>query len=151
LIWIAVMLPDMSDGVVFSNGGWAPYQGGLYPFESSFENGFPSLIQRNIVFPGSSTSTSQYQGYGVFVGHGAYSAEARQRVEVMRSARARNKETLLKQGKWTAQMESSAGPDFDLRYIWSLIQKDSLDNQKFGQVLTVPFVDCSPPAPRVSN
>lgn len=145
LLGIGVMLPDMSDGVVYSDGEWAPYKGGLYPFESRFDDGFPAVITRSLAFPGNSHSTGEYFGYMVFIGHGAYTDEARHRVEVMRSARARNKETLLKKGKWTAQMEASTGPDFELRYIWSLIQKDGIDNQKFGKVISIPIVDCSPP------
>jgi hypothetical protein len=144
LFGVAIMLADMSKGVVLTESGWDTYKGGLFPFASRYDNGFPAQIQRQIPFPGGGMTTSEFQGFGVFLGHGVYTPEAKKKVNDARDSLARNKELLVKMGKWNAQMESAQGRDHELRHIWSLIQKDAVDNKKFSQVFTIPFIDCTP-------
>ena len=60
-----------------------------------------------------------------------------QRRAMLNSVRAQR----IAAGTWSADYET------DDRYIWSLIQGDMVNNNKFGAVITVPFIDCTPPQP----
>lgn len=140
LFWIGVLTSDQGSGAVLTmDQGWIVYQGGLYPFQSRYDGGLPGTIAKTIAFPGDPLSTASYVGYSVYIGHGAYGGAAKLKVADRRSALNSVKAKLVAKGVWNSEYES------DDRYIWSLVQKDMVDNQKYASYLTVPYIDCSVP------
>lgn len=138
LFWLGVLTPDQRDGAVLTDQGWSAYHGGLYPFQARYDGGLPGVISLTVAFPGSELTTAGFVGYGVYVGHGAYTAQAMQAVASRRAALDRVRAKLIAAGTWSAEYDS------DDRYIWSLVQKNMMDSQKYGSVMTVPFIDCTP-------
>ena len=139
LFALGVMLPDKTNGSVLTKNGWELYKGGLYPFLYRYDNGLPASIPVSVPFPDGLLTTAAYVGYDVGVGHGAYTADARLKVADRRQALNSAKELLVAKGRWSSVY------DDDLQYIWSLVQKDAVDNQKYLKALTVPLIDCTLP------
>lgn len=140
LFWLGVLTPDKTNGAVMtSDQGWIAYQGGLYPFQSRYDGGLPGMISKTFPFPGNSLLTTDYVGYIVYTGHGAYGGEAKKKVADRRAALNSVKAKLVEKGVWNSEYEG------DDRFIWSLIQKDMVDNQKYGSYITVPLIDCTIP------
>jgi hypothetical protein len=143
LFWLGILSPDQTTGAVLTiDQGWAPYAGGLYPFQSRYDNGLPGAITLTLPFPSDpqnpTLTTAGYVGYGMYVGHGAYTAASQQMVANRRIMLNKIKPQRVAAGTWQADYDS------DDRFIWSLIQKDMVDNHKYGSILTVPFIDCTP-------
>lgn len=139
LLWMGMLSPDQASGAVMTEQGWwAGYQGGLYPFASRYDAGLPRNVSKAYVLPVSGYSTANYVGYGVYVGHGAYTAASKAKVQERRTLLDSIRAARIAAGKWNTDYDS------DDRYIWTLVQKDMTDRNKYGAVLTVPFVDCTP-------
>lgn len=136
-VFLGVLSPDQTSGAVMTESGWTNYQGGLYPYMSRFMGGLPGVVTTTMQFPGNSTSTAAFAGYAVYMGHGVYSAESQKKVQDRRATLNQAKPALIAAGTWNAEYDS------DDRYIWSLIQKDMVDNNKNGVILTIPPLDCS--------
>lgn len=144
LFWLGVLSPDQKIGAVLTEQGWTTYQGGLYPFQARYDNGLPGTISLTIPFPvdagSGSLSTSGFVGYSVYAGHGAYTQQSQQMVANRRTMLNSVRAQRIAAGTWSAQYES------DDMFIWSLIQKNMVENQKFGALITVPFIDCTLPS-----
>lgn len=138
LFWVGILSEDQTAGSVLTGRGWEDYQGGLYPYQSRFDGGLTHVINLSTILPGGSTNTAAWVGYKVYVGHGAYSQDSRQKVANRRAVLDSSKEKLVAKGGWRPEYET------DEYYIWTLIQKDMMDNKKYGPILIVPFVDCDP-------
>lgn len=136
LFWVGIISPDQKVGAVLTERGWEEYQGGLYPFQSRHDGGLPGTISLSLPFPNNALTTNPYVGYSVYLGHGAYTTAMRQKVADRRAALDRVKPTLVASGKWNPEF------DRDERFIWSLIQKDMVDQGKYGAVVTIPAVSC---------
>ncbi|MES2879221.1 MAG: hypothetical protein V4713_12425 [Pseudomonadota bacterium] len=137
LFWLGIISPDQNSGVVLTEDGWAEYKGGLYPFQTRYDNGLPSVITKTITFPYNAMSTGLYQGYTLYVGHGAYTTQAREKVAVRREVLTTAKPELVARGRWRPENDN------DLIYVHALVQKNMVDNQKYGGVLLIPALDCT--------
>lgn len=138
LFFLGVLTPNQKTGVVMTPKGWVTYEGGLYPFLARYDSGLPGAIPLKIPFPDGALTTAAYVGYGVYAGHGAYTAKGRAAVADRRASLDDAKPTLVADGVWNAEFSS------DERFIYSLVQKDMVDNRKYGLMITVPYVDCTP-------
>lgn len=138
LFWFGVLSPDLQKGAALTMQGWATYEGGLYPPQSRYDGGLRQ-ITLTVQLPTRALTTADYVGYGVYLGHGVYTQDARNKVANRRNTLDRLKTDLQAKGRWIAAY------DTDDQFIWSLIQKDMTDNQKYGQYFTIPFLDCTPP------
>lgn len=136
LFWLGIISPDQTQGAVLTERGWETYQGGLYPFQSRHDGGLPRTITLSTPFPNNRMSTSGYVGYSVYLGHGAYTPKMRQMVVDRRTALNSAKPTMVAAGRWNAELDS------DDRFIWSMIQRDMVDNGKYGEVITIPSLNC---------
>lgn len=137
LFWLGIISPDQTTGAVLTAGqGWITYQGGLYPFQSRYDNGLPGTISLSLQLPNNATSTVGYVGYSVYVGHGAYTPTARQKVADRRIALDSAKPELVARGRWRPEHAD------DQMYIWSLVQRNMTDSQKYGSVITLPSFSC---------
>ncbi|CAN7779736.1 hypothetical protein LJR296_007916 [Cupriavidus necator] len=139
LFWFGIISPDQTLGSVLTPQGWQDYTGGLYPFQARYDNGLPQRITLSIPFPGGVQTTAAYVGYSLYAGHGAYSYANRQKVLDRRAALNRVKPDMVAKDRWRPEF------DTDDSFIWSLIQKDMVDNNKYGPILAIPYVDCTPP------
>lgn len=139
LFWLGVLSADQQIGAALTPQGWQAYQGGLYPYQSRHDAGLRHTITLNVPMPGTSLTTAEYVGYGLYLGHGVYTQQAQQQVASRRAALNRVKPDMVAKGRWR--------PDFDTddTFIWTLIQKDMTDNGKYGRVYTIPYLDCTPP------
>lgn len=143
LFWFGVLSPDQTQGAVLTEQGWATYQGGMYPFQARYDGGLPGTITLTIPFPpnGQGTlDTSGFVGYSIYAGHGAYTSQGQQTVANRRAMLNSVRAQRIAAGTWQADYDS------DDRFIWSLVQKNMVDNQKFGALLAVPFIDCALPS-----
>lgn len=138
LFWLGIISRDMTLGSVLTPQGWKDYTGGLYPFQARYDNGLMPSIKLEIPFPNGVGNTRQYAGYSIYAGHGAYTQASRQKVAERRAALATVKPDLVAQGRWRAEFDS------DEFYMWTLIEKDMKDGNKYGPILTIPYVDCAP-------
>ncbi|MEM8519073.1 hypothetical protein [Janthinobacterium sp. CAN_S7] len=138
LFWMGVLSPDQASGAVMTEHGWANYQGGLFPFAARYDSALPRTLSKTYGLPVSGYTTAGYVGFVVYVGHGVYSADAKAKVRERRTVLNSIRADLIAAGKWTTDYDS------DDRYIWTLVLKDMTDRNKYGAVLTVPFVDCTP-------
>lgn len=140
LFWFGIISQDQTLGSVLTPQGWQNYKGGLYPFQARYDNGILQSIKLSLPFPDGAQTTASYVGYSVYAGHGAYSNANRQKVADRRTALNNVKPDMVAKGRWRPELDS------DDMYIWSLIQKDMMDNNKYGPILAIPYVDCTPPA-----
>lgn len=138
LFWLGIISRDMKLGAMLTSQGWTDYKGGLYPFQSRYDNGLLPSIKVEIPFPNDVSDTGQYAGYSIYVGHGVYTAAMRQKVAERRASLETVKPELLAQGRWRVEFDS------DDLYKWSLIEKDMKDGHKYGSILTIPYVECVP-------
>lgn len=138
LFWFGIISEDQTTGAVLTSQGWQDYQGGLYPFHSRYDNGLTPVINLSIPIPNSATNTSSLVGYIVYAGHGVYLQDSRQKVIERRSVLDSVKADLVAKGRWQVQYET------DENYIISLVQRDMVNNKKYGPALTIPYVDCEP-------
>lgn len=139
LFWLGIISQDQTLGSVLTPQGWQTYNGGLYPFQARYDGGLLQRITLSIPFPDGVQTTAAYVGYSVYTGHGAYSYANRQKVADRRVALNNVKPDMVAKGRWRPEFDS------DDTYIWSLIQKDMVDNNKYGAILAIPYVDCTPP------
>jgi hypothetical protein len=138
LFWLGLLSPDQTLGAVLTEAGWTQYNGGLYPFQARYDGGLPAVISRTLNFPNNETTTSMYQGYTLYVGHGVYTAQAREKVAVRRNVLDTAKPELVARGRWRPEN------DTDLHYVHALIQKDMVDNKKYGGTIQIPVLNCNP-------
>ncbi len=139
LFWLGVLTPDQTQGAVLTPQGWATYQGGLYPFHARYDSGLPGSVTLSIPFPAGGLNTSGFVGFTIYAGHGVYTNQAQQTVSNRRAMLNGVRAQRIAAGTWQTDYDS------DERMIWSLVQKNMVDNQKFGALLTVPFIDCAIP------
>jgi hypothetical protein len=145
LFWFGILTPDQQFAEALDiTGTWVQYLGGLYPPNQRFDNGLPGTVTVNVPFPADQygsvpLTTSQYVGYTVYAGHGIYSQQSQQMVAIRRESLNAVKPQRVAAGTWNSAY------DDDTNFMWSLIQKDMTDNNKWGAVITIPFVDCTPP------
>lgn len=139
LFWFGVLSPDQQRGAVLTPYGWQAYQGGNYPFHSRHDGGLRASLTLHVPLPGNALTTAEYVGFGVYLGHGVYTATAQQQVASRRASLNRVKPDMVAKGRWRADF------DTDDSFIWTMIQKDMTDNGKYGQAYTIPFLDCTPP------
>ena len=143
LFWLGVLSPDQNSGAVMTQQGWATYQGGLYPFQARYDNGLPGTVTLTIPFPvdpqSGTLSTAGFVGFSVYAGHGVYTQQAQQLVANRRAMLNSVRAQRIAAGTWQADY------DTDDRFIWSVIQKNMVENNKFGALITVPFIDCTLP------
>lgn len=140
LFWFGIISQDQTLGSVLTQKGWQNYEGGLYPFQSRYDGGLLQRITLSIPFPDGAQNTGAYVGYKVYAGHGVYSYGMRQKVADRRNALNNVKPEMVAKGRWRPEFDS------DDQYIWTLIQKDMVDNNKYGPIVTIPYVDCTPPS-----
>lgn len=138
LFWFGVLSPDQTKGAVLTPQGWTVYEGGMYPFQARYDAGIPGTVTLTVPFPTDGRfDTSGFVGYAVYAGHGVYTTQAQQTVATRRTTLNSVRAQRIAAGTWQAEYDS------DDRLIWSLIQKNMVDNKKFGPVLTVPYIDCA--------
>lgn len=143
LLWLGVLSPNQTIGAVLDiTNNWIAYEGGLYPPNKRFDGGIPGTVTISVPFPGNQygtpTNTSQYVGYSVYMGHGIYTKTAADMVASRRTFLNSIKAERQAQGTWRAEYND------DTQMMWSLVQKNMVDNNKYGSVLTIPFIDCAP-------
>lgn len=138
LFWFGIISQDLTSGSVLTQQGWQSYYGGLYPFQARYDNGLLPRITLSLPLPGGVQNTAAYVGYSVYTGHGIYTYAMRQKVADRRTALNNVKSDMVERGRWRPEFDS------DDNHIWSLVQKDMVDNRKYGPILTIPYVDCTP-------
>ena len=138
LFWFGVISQDQTVGSVLTPQGWQNYYGGLYPFQARYDNGLGARVTLSIPFPDGVQTTSAYVGYNVYAGHGVFSSDSRDKVVARRAALNTVKPDMVAKGRWRPEF------DTDDNFIWSLIQRDMVDNKKYGPILSIPYVDCTP-------
>jgi hypothetical protein len=138
LFWFGVISQDQTIGSVLTPQGWQNYYGGLYPFQARYDGGFTSNITLSIPFPDGVQTTAAFVGYNVYAGHGIYSTDSREKVVARRASLNSVKPDMVAKGRWRPEFDS------DDNFIWSLIQRDMVDNKKYGPILSIPYVDCTP-------
>lgn len=138
LFWVGVLTSDRSGGAFSTPKGWLPYKGGLYPFHSRYDSGFPQTIKVLLPFPDQSYTTREYVDYTVYTGNGVYTQNMHEQVQERRAALNLVKPDMVAKGLWRPEFESD---DF---HMTALAQNDLTMNKKYGQVYTIPFVDCDP-------
>ncbi len=141
LFWLGVLSADQKSGAVMTPSGWATYQGGLYPFQARYDGGLPGSITFSLPFPSNDGTTGSYVGYSIYAGHGAYTSAAMQTVATRRAGLDGMKPKRVALGTWKAEYDN------DDQFIWSLIQKDMVDNSKYGALVSIPYIDCNPLPP----
>jgi hypothetical protein len=134
---------------------WGQYQGGLYVPQGIYRGGLPSVINISFPFPtivGNSMTTGPFAGWSLLVGHGVLTPSAQNLVAARRQSLDAAKPQRVAAGKWNPDYDS------DERFMWSLVQKNMVDNNKYQAVAmvsaqqpsvsstTVPFIDCTPPS-----
>ena len=147
LFWLGVLSPNQKNGAVLTDKGWMNYEGGLYPFlykwgaglYGTTDQGLPPSISLTIPIPGGAMTTGGFVGFTVYAGHGVYTKAAQEMVANRRAMLNEMKPARVAAGTWRTEYES------DDLMIWSLAQKDGIDNQKGGAMITVPFIDCTLP------
>lgn len=135
LFWIGVLSEDQRSGAVLTTKGWEGYEGGLYPYQSRFDMGLTPIIKLNTPLPGK--STSPWAGYTVFAGHGVYTPDSRQKVASRRATLDSTKELLISKGGWRPEYET------DDYYMWTLVQRDMVNGNKYGPIFTIPNINCT--------
>lgn len=138
LLWVGVLTSDQSGGAFNTGKTWEPYTGGLYPFHSRYESGFPRSIKLSLPFPGNDSTTRAYQGYTVYTGNGVYTQAMREQVRERREAVNQVKPDMVAKGLWRAEFGSD---DF---HMMALVQHDLTINKKYGMIYTIPYIDCNP-------
>lgn len=138
LFWLGVISQDQTIGSVLTPQGWQNYYGGLYPFQARYDGGFPSSITLSIPFPDGVQNTAAYVGFNVYAGNGVYTVDSREKVAARRVSLNSVKPDMVAKGRWRPEF------DTDDNFIWSLIQRDMVDNKKYGPILSIPYVDCTP-------
>jgi hypothetical protein len=138
LFFLGALTPNQQAGAVMTPKGWLTYEGGLYPFQARYDTGLPGSISLEVPLPDGASTTAAYVGFGIYAGHGAYTTKGRAAVAERRASLNEAKAVLVADGMWNSEFNS------DERYIYSLVQKDMVDNRKYGLLLTIPFVDCRP-------
>lgn len=146
LFWLGVLTPGKSGGAVLTPNGWIQYQGGLYPYQSQFQGGLPAGgISMSMEFPDGALTTAAYVGYEVYAGHGVYSLEGQQKVAVRRASVTSARNSLVASNQWNSYYTS------DDSTIYAAVQQDMIDGGKYGSLITIPFVDCTPPPPPITG
>ena len=138
LLWVGVLTPDQQGGAFNTPRGWEPYTGGLYPFQSRYDGGFPRTIKVTLPFPGQSTTTRDYIGYTVYTGNGVFSKDMQSKVRERREALNSVKADIVAKGLWRPEFDS------DDYHMLALVQQDLTMNKKYGMIYSIPFVDCNP-------
>lgn len=140
LFFFGLLAADQSQGMLMTPQGWTAYSSGLFPFQARYDNGFPGSVSVTVPLPLAAgvMNTRSLVGYTVYAGHGAYTAKAQQMVANRRAMLSAVKAQRVAAGTWRSDY------DTDDQYIYANIQKDMVDNKKFGLFLTVPFFDCTP-------
>ena len=125
-LWLGVLTPDQDKGAVLASHEWTAYLGGDLLPHASYEGGLPRVITLSVPFPSNGRfDTSGFIGYRIHVGHGAYTKQAQQAVASRRSTIG------------ASSHETNDGQ------IATLIQRNMVENKKFGALLTVPYIDCA--------
>lgn len=140
LLWVGVLTPDQTGGAFYSgkSNGWEPYTGGLYPFHSRYDGGFPRTIKVTLPFPGQNNTTREYIGYSVYAGNGVLTQAMRDQVRDRRDALNSVKADIVAKGMWRAEFDS------DDYHTLALVMQDLQANKKYGMIYSIPFVDCNP-------
>lgn len=124
-VGIAILAPDLSGGMVLTDLGWDIYQGGPLPLESHYDNGLPAQITKQIHLPVFPSTTAEFQGHGIFVGHGVYPSSAKKMTAGTRE--------VFENQKMEAEQESNK--------ITDLIQQDAAT--KWARIFSIPRLDCT--------
>ncbi len=139
VFWLGILTPDQQVADALNiNQQWIQYTGGLYPPNQVFTSGMPGTVTVSIPLPGDPSDTSQYVGYTIYAGHGVLTTQDQQEVAYRRQYLNANEARMQQNGTW-----NSAYAD-DSQFEWALVQKDMLDNNKWGAVITIPYVNCDP-------
>lgn len=139
IFWLGLGSQSLSVAdYVDQTGNWQSYQSGLFPPTNVYQNGLPPIVQMSVPFPGQPTSTAGYVGWIVGVGEGVLTPASQQLIAQRRAALNSAKNVEMAAGGWNAAYES------DDQYKLALVQTDMTANKKYQQVLTVPFLDCTP-------
>lgn len=137
-----------SGGVLTAGNRWVGYEGGSFPFYEKYLTGIPGSISFSIGLPNGSMTTEAYVGYTLYAGHGVYTKKAAAEVAKMIKDRDETKASLIKYGAWTADLEK--GWISDIQMIQAAVEHDFYQNQKGVKLLTIPYLDCTPPPPEKS-
>ena len=146
LIFVGVLDKSRSSGAVLRPGDyWTPYQGGSFPFYGAYTGGLPGSVSTVLNFPNGSQNTSEYVGYTLYGGHGAFTAEYRAKALNFISQKDSTKAELMKNGAWTVSNELNAISS--MRIMQAAVEHDFTQNGKGIQLLKIPYLDCKPPPP----
>jgi hypothetical protein len=129
LIYIAAADPTRkSIGYLTAGLQWGPYTGGYYPPYAVHVDAMPSSINIEVPFG----YTNQFQGWGIYAGHGVYTPEAQSNVSRRRQLLSKTRAKRVAEGKWNAAYDS------DWQFMLLFVQRDMTSNQKWGQIFTMP-------------
>lgn len=143
-IYIGVLDASRKGGAVLTPGdSWAAYQGGSFPIYRSYSDGLPGSVSTLLQLPNGSRNTSEYVGYTLYGGHGAFTPEYRAKVSQMIATNQKIKEGFIRRGEWTPARESRSISDMSM--VQAAVEHDFSQNGKVTQLLTIPYLDCTPP------
>ena len=138
LFWLGILTPDQQFATALDlNGEWIQYEGGLYPPHKRYDGGLPGTVSISVPLPGGVTNTAPFVGHTLYAGHGAYTQQSAQMVNKRRTYLNTIKPERQAKGKWQSAY------DDDTLFMWSLVQRDMTDKEKWGPVLTIPFIECT--------
>lgn len=128
LFYIGVLTPQGNKGAFFTGNSWIAPGGGLFPFYSRHDGGFPSSLRVKVPFPGAGLTTGAYVGYEIYAGHGVLTAAGRAQVN--------EHNELYRQAQ---QPRTDGG----LHHIQTLVQGDLMTKSKYNSMGVIPFIDCT--------
>ncbi|MFX1767967.1 hypothetical protein PWP93_36470 [Paraburkholderia sp. A1RI-2L] len=142
LVWVGMHNPDKTAAYLLNlQGGWDAYNGGLYSPAGRYDNGLPATMNLDVPLPPGASfgSTDAFVGWQVYEGHGVYTPLAQSQVALRRATLNALKPSRVAAGTWNPAYDS----DDEIK--WTLVQKDMTDNSKYADVLSIPYVNCTPP------
>nr|WDE72647.1 hypothetical protein [Cupriavidus gilardii] len=137
LLYLGLLAPSQGEGGFWDlNDVGQPYTGGLAIPNRRYDAGLPATISIKRPFP--EQDTYRFQGWTVYVGHGALTQQDMALVKQRRETLAAAKPARVAAGTWNPAY------DDDEQYMRALVERNMRKNNKYHAVTTVPALDCRP-------
>jgi len=145
-IWIGIEDPATPGypTAFLTPNGWVTWTTGGFPtyVETSAINqqfSYTACVPGSFAGGTCSATTGDYLGWKVYAGYGVLTPVHQSLITKRRASLDSAKTQLVAKGKWRTEYED------DVAYRNALIQGSANDG-RWGEAMTIPFVDCSPPS-----
>lgn len=137
LLYVGVLSPDKEKVSLLNlSNQWTDFPGGLYIPNKRYDGGVPASYKYQLTFPGNAKNTMAFANYDLYLGHGVLSQDSQAMIVSRRKALDSAKDNLVKRGAWNPIYDN------DDHFKQALVQKDLVDNKKFGPVFKIPELNC---------